>query len=76
MAVSNVDKLHAVIGGFHLGLAPPDYLEHTMTELEALAPDVVLPMHCTGANFIDMLRRRIPDRLVTSNVGSRFTFGV
>jgi 7,8-dihydropterin-6-yl-methyl-4-(beta-D-ribofuranosyl)aminobenzene 5'-phosphate synthase len=76
MAVSNVSKLHAVIGGFHLGPAPLDYVEHTVSELEALEPDVVLPMHCTGANFIDAMRRRMPDRLVTSNVGSRFTFGV
>ena len=29
MAVSGVDKLHAVLGGFHLGVAPPDYVEHT-----------------------------------------------
>jgi 7,8-dihydropterin-6-yl-methyl-4-(beta-D-ribofuranosyl)aminobenzene 5'-phosphate synthase len=36
----------------------------------------VVPMHCTGANFIDAMRRRMPDRLVTSNVGSQFTFGV
>lgn len=76
MAVSGVDRLHAVIGGFHLGPAPLDYVGHTIDEIEALAPDVVVPMHCTGANFIEAMRRRMPDRLVTSNVGTRFTFGV
>ena len=76
MKVANVDKLHAVIGGFHLGMAPPDYIRHTVDELEALAPDVVVPMHCTGAGFIDAMRRRMPDRIVGSNLGSRFTFGV
>ena len=76
MAVANVDKLHAVIGGFHLGPAPLDYISHTVDEMQLLDPDVVVPMHCTGANFIDAMRRRMPDRLVTSNVGSRFTFGV
>jgi 7,8-dihydropterin-6-yl-methyl-4-(beta-D-ribofuranosyl)aminobenzene 5'-phosphate synthase len=76
MAAANVDKLHAVLGGFHLGLAPTDYIDHTVTELEALAPDVVVPMHCTGAPFIEMMRRRMPDRLAMSYVGSRFTFGV
>jgi len=30
MAISGVDKLHAVLGGFHLGVASPDYVEHTM----------------------------------------------
>ena len=76
MAVSKIDKLHAVIGGFHLTASKPDYIEHTIDELEALKPDVVVPMHCTGANFIAAMRRRLPDRIVASNLGSRFTFGV
>jgi 7,8-dihydropterin-6-yl-methyl-4-(beta-D-ribofuranosyl)aminobenzene 5'-phosphate synthase len=76
MKAANVDKLHAVIGGFHLGMAPLDYIAHTVDELEALAPDLVLPMHCTGANFIEAMRRRMPDRMVASNLGSRFTFGI
>jgi 7,8-dihydropterin-6-yl-methyl-4-(beta-D-ribofuranosyl)aminobenzene 5'-phosphate synthase len=76
MAVANVDKLHAVIGGFHLTTSKPDYIEHTINELQALSPDVVVPMHCTGAGFIAAMQRRMPDRIVASNVGSRFTFGV
>jgi 7,8-dihydropterin-6-yl-methyl-4-(beta-D-ribofuranosyl)aminobenzene 5'-phosphate synthase len=76
MKVANVDRLHAVIGGFHLGMAPPDYITHTVDELEALKPDVIVPMHCTGAPFMEMVRRRMPDRVVASNLGSRFTFGV
>jgi len=76
MAVSGVDKLHAVLGGFHLGVAPPDYVEHTIAELKELAPDVVIPMHCTGRNFIASMRAEMPDRLIDWNTGSRFTFGV
>ncbi len=76
MAVSGVDKLHAVIGGFHLAASKPDYVTHTIDELEVLAPDVVLPMHCSGAAFIDGMRQRMHDQLIVSNVGSRFTFGV
>jgi len=76
MAAANTDKVHAVIGGFHLGMAKPEYLQHSLRELEALDPDVILPMHCTGAPFIQMMRERMPAKLVYSNVGSRFTFGV
>ena len=76
MAVSGVDKLHAVVGGFHLTTSKADYISHTVDELERLTPDVVIPMHCTGANFITAMRERMPDRLVASNLGSRFTFGV
>ena len=75
MAAANVDKVHAVVGGFHLGLASLDYLQHSLRELEALNPDVIVPMHCTGAPFIAMMRERMPEKLVYSNVGSRFTFG-
>jgi len=76
MAVSGVGKLHAVLGGFHLGVAPPDYVEHTIGELKALTPDVVIPMHCTGRAFIAKMRTEMPEQLVDWNTGSRFTFGV
>lgn len=75
MAVANVDKLHAVLGGFHLGIAPPDYIEHTIAELKTLDPDVIIPMHCSGRGFIAGVSREMPDRVVLSNTGSRFTFG-
>ena len=75
-AVSGITKLHAVIGGFHLGAAPADYVEHTIAELKALAPDVVVPMHCTGRPFIDAALREMPEQTVLSSTGSRFTFGV
>ena len=75
MKAANADKVHAVIGGFHLGTAPQEYLEHTLQELERINPDVILPMHCTGEPFIAMLRERMPAKVVYSNVASRFTFG-
>jgi len=75
MAAANVDKVHAVIGGFHLGTSPKEYLQHSLQELERINPDVILPMHCTGEAFIAMLRERMPEKVVYSNVGSRFTFG-
>jgi hypothetical protein len=33
-------------------------------------------MHCSGAKFIAAMQRAMPERLVTSNIGTRFTFGV
>ena len=76
MAVANTDKLHAVVGGFHLGLAPNDYIEHTINELGAMNPDVIMPMHCTGANFIERMRNKMDAKLVTTNLGGLFTFGI
>jgi 7,8-dihydropterin-6-yl-methyl-4-(beta-D-ribofuranosyl)aminobenzene 5'-phosphate synthase len=76
MAVSGIDKLHAVIGGFHLAASKQDYIDHTVDALAELNPDVVLPMHCTGRDFIETMRRRLPEKLIFSNLGSRYTFGV
>jgi 7,8-dihydropterin-6-yl-methyl-4-(beta-D-ribofuranosyl)aminobenzene 5'-phosphate synthase len=76
MRVSGVNKLHALLGGFHLGVAPPEYVEHTIAQLQAMKPDVVIPMHCTGRAFIAKMREKMPEQLVDWNTGSRFTFGV
>ena len=75
-AVTNVDKVHAVIGGFHLGTSPDDYIAHTVDAFKEFNPDVILPMHCSGRRFIEAMRREMPDKLVTTNVGTRFNFGV
>lgn len=75
MAAANVDKVHAVLGGFHLGSAPQDYLLHTLQALERINPDVLIPMHCTGEPFIAMLRERMPEKVLHANVASRYTFG-
>jgi 7,8-dihydropterin-6-yl-methyl-4-(beta-D-ribofuranosyl)aminobenzene 5'-phosphate synthase len=41
-----------------------------------MAPDLVIPMHCTGRAFIAKMREEMPEQLVDWNTGSRFTFGV
>lgn len=76
IAISGIDKLHAVVGGFHLAASKQDYIDHTVDALAELDPDVVLPMHCTGRDFIETMRHRMPDKLVGANLGSRYTFGV
>jgi 7,8-dihydropterin-6-yl-methyl-4-(beta-D-ribofuranosyl)aminobenzene 5'-phosphate synthase len=48
MKVSGVDKVHAILGGFHLFPADDAYLAQTVAELKTLNPDVLIPMHCSG----------------------------
>ena len=50
--VSGVRKVHAIVGGFHLGPAPADYLDQVAAEISKLEPDAVIPMHCSGDNFV------------------------
>ena len=72
--VSGVDKVYALVGGFHLAPAPPDYLAKIMAELKTLDIEHIFPMHCSGSNFVDLAKKEIPAALVLCTTGSQFTF--
>jgi 7,8-dihydropterin-6-yl-methyl-4-(beta-D-ribofuranosyl)aminobenzene 5'-phosphate synthase len=74
--VSGIQKVHAIVGGFHLGPAPKDYLTQVVGEIKALNPDVVVPMHCSGLNFVQEASAQMSDRVVVTTTGSRLTFGL
>jgi 7,8-dihydropterin-6-yl-methyl-4-(beta-D-ribofuranosyl)aminobenzene 5'-phosphate synthase len=74
MEVSGVNKVHALVGGFHLGPAPADYLNQVIGEIKTLNPDVIIPMHCSGDNFIRAVQATMPEKLVLGTTGSRVTF--
>jgi len=73
--VSGVFKVHGVIGGFHLGPAAADYTRQIVTELVALDPDVVVPMHCSGQNFVEAMEQIAPQKLLVASAGACLTFG-
>jgi 7,8-dihydropterin-6-yl-methyl-4-(beta-D-ribofuranosyl)aminobenzene 5'-phosphate synthase len=75
MEVSGVNKVHAVMGGFHLFPAGEEYLRQTVAEMQKLNPDVIIPMHCSGPGLVVILRDLLGDRLVTSTTGTTFQFG-
>src|SRR5258707_7448680 len=73
-AASGVQKVHAVIGGFHL--VPPltdDYFRQVIAALKDINPDYLMPAHCVGEPFYDMVRREMPGKVFQSNVGTRYT---
>ena len=75
-AVSGVEKVHAVIGGFHI--VPPlgdDYIRQTIDTFKQIDPDYLIPAHCTGDRFYDLARDAMGDKVIHSAVGSRFNFG-
>jgi 7,8-dihydropterin-6-yl-methyl-4-(beta-D-ribofuranosyl)aminobenzene 5'-phosphate synthase len=71
--LTGVDHVHAVLGGFHLNgplfapVVPP-----TVAALADLAPDVVVPAHCTGWNAAHAIAARLPDAFLQNSVGTRF----
>ena len=73
--VTGVDQIHGFVGGLHLtgGLFEP-ILPATIRELAALAPDVIVPGHCTGWRATHEVARVLPAAFVSSNVGTTFCF--
>lgn len=74
-AASGIDKVHAVLGGFHI--VPPlgdDYIRSTIAEFKEIDPDYVIVGHCTGDRFYDLARDALGDKVIHSAVGARFVF--
>ncbi|MCC6776537.1 MAG: MBL fold metallo-hydrolase [Hyphomicrobiales bacterium] len=73
---SGVEKVLAVIGGFHI--VPPlgdDYIRDTIAAFQEIDPGYLIPAHCTGDRFYDLARAAMGDKVIHSAVGSRFIFG-
>jgi len=73
-AASGVDKVHAVIGGFHLAPYPQEYVQQTIAALKEIDIDHIIPLHCTGEPFYDLARSELPGKILRSYTGTRFVF--
>jgi 7,8-dihydropterin-6-yl-methyl-4-(beta-D-ribofuranosyl)aminobenzene 5'-phosphate synthase len=72
--VSGAEKVHAVLGGFHL--SGPFYkgiVGKTIDALKAMEPEVVVPMHCTGWEAVKQFAEAFPGSFLLSSAGSKFT---
>jgi 7,8-dihydropterin-6-yl-methyl-4-(beta-D-ribofuranosyl)aminobenzene 5'-phosphate synthase len=74
-ATSGVEKVHAVIGGFHLAPYDEAYVRGTIAALKDIDIDYVIPLHCTGEPFYDIAKAEMPGKLLRSYTGTRFVFG-
>jgi 7,8-dihydropterin-6-yl-methyl-4-(beta-D-ribofuranosyl)aminobenzene 5'-phosphate synthase len=72
--VTGIDKIYALVSGFHLAPAPDAYLRQVMAELKRFDLEHVLPMHCSGVNFVELAKQEMPEKLVLCATGSSFTF--
>ncbi|NMB77274.1 MAG: MBL fold metallo-hydrolase [Myxococcales bacterium] len=75
LKLSGEPRLHAVLGGFHLGEASEVRLARTMVELQELGPDLIVPCHCTGDAPVERLRQSFGERVVPGSAGAVFRFG-
>ena len=73
MRLTGVDRLHGLLGGFHLsGPAFEPIIEPTVHALVAMAPSLVVPAHCTGWRAQMRLASAMPEAYVPNAVGTTF----
>ncbi len=70
-ALTGEKRVHAIVGGFHLTGAPAAKIEATIEALIELAPDIIVPTHCTGFEAKCRMARRMPGPWVLNSVGTR-----
>jgi 7,8-dihydropterin-6-yl-methyl-4-(beta-D-ribofuranosyl)aminobenzene 5'-phosphate synthase len=74
MRLTGVPRLHAFIGGFHLsGPAFEPVIEPTVDAFVGLAPDLVVPAHCTGWKAAHRLAAAMPAAFIPNAVGTSYT---
>ena len=74
--LTGLEKVHAAVGGFHL--AGPLYesvIDPTVSALEDMSPDFLLPTHCTGWKAMHEIARRMPGAFIQNSVGTKLIFG-
>ncbi|GAC1338694.1 MAG: MBL fold metallo-hydrolase [Candidatus Dormibacteria bacterium] len=72
-ALTGVDRLYALMGGFHLsGPLFEPILERVCTDLAAMQPSLVIPGHCTGWRAHHAFARTFGDGYIPNCVGTRY----
>jgi 7,8-dihydropterin-6-yl-methyl-4-(beta-D-ribofuranosyl)aminobenzene 5'-phosphate synthase len=70
-ALTGVQSVYAVIGGFHLtGALFAPIIQATVAALEKIKPRYLMPGHCTGWSAIHQIARAMPDAFIPNSVGT------
>jgi len=72
--VTGVNKIYALMGGFHLSF-PNEYLiDPTVEELKKIKPTFIIPCHDTGLKGTNAILNAMPKNFIPSAVGTTFIF--
>ncbi len=70
--MTGMEKVHAVIGGFHLAGAKAEVVQKTIADIKAIGPDYIVPMHCTGFEATSAIAREMTDQFILNTAGTRY----
>ncbi len=73
--VTGVQRVMAVMGGFHLSGQDVDaVIRPTVDALKTVAPAYIVPTHCSGRAAVQMIESQLPERFILNMSGTRLTF--
>jgi 7,8-dihydropterin-6-yl-methyl-4-(beta-D-ribofuranosyl)aminobenzene 5'-phosphate synthase len=70
MEKMNRDKIHAIIGGTHLGFSNEEQFDETLKVIDKYKIDFIGVSHCTGLLKASMLHAKFKERFFFGTVGS------
>ncbi len=71
---AGTDKIHAIMGGFHLINAKPELIQSTIADIKAMKPEIIVPAHCTGFEAEVAFSKEMPKEFVMNTAGTKYTF--
>ncbi len=72
-ALTAIQTIYAVIGGFHLtGAHFVPIIPATVAALQAINPRYLVPGHCTGWQATQQIAHTMPDAFIANSVGTNF----
>jgi 7,8-dihydropterin-6-yl-methyl-4-(beta-D-ribofuranosyl)aminobenzene 5'-phosphate synthase len=73
--VTGIEKIYALIGGFHLtGEGYEGLIPLTVEELKRANPTYIVPCHCSGWKAANEFIKSMPEKYLQNSVGSTFLF--
>jgi len=66
IARTGEDRVHAILGGTHLGFCPESQVQHTIEALRKYKVEIMATSHCTG---------QLPAARLAAELGKGFAFG-
>jgi 7,8-dihydropterin-6-yl-methyl-4-(beta-D-ribofuranosyl)aminobenzene 5'-phosphate synthase len=72
--ISGIDRVFAIIGGFHLARSNDEEIQRTIDHIQALKPALLAPCHCTGFKALCQFAAQMPDEFIEGVVGATYPF--
>jgi 7,8-dihydropterin-6-yl-methyl-4-(beta-D-ribofuranosyl)aminobenzene 5'-phosphate synthase len=71
---TGIRRIHAVIGGMHLGSANQDRLRFTVSAFQRYEVQLVAPCHCTGEDAVKYLAAHLGGAYISLSAGERLSW--